>query len=289
MTDRFTRRFRVRHYELDATGRVGGVVLVRYMQEAAIEASTALGFSPDWYQEHGTAWVVRRLSVRYFAPVGYGEEVAVATWLSTLRGVRSIREYDVTRSRDGARVARGRAEWVYIDVRTAQPIRFPDAWSEAFPRPATAEDLGIRLVDARPTANAHRYTSRRTVQFHDLDAAQHVNHAMYLQWAEQARLDALRAAGHPPERGQREGWSVLQAGREVQYFAPALDNDNIEIVSWLHETAGDGWAWTQEICHADTRKLLVREYSVGTFVDAEGKSIAPPQQAIEDVLRGPAK
>jgi acyl-CoA thioesterase FadM len=58
MMPRFRRRFRVRHYELDSFGRVSDVALVRYMQEAAIEASTALGFSPDWYREHSAVWVV---------------------------------------------------------------------------------------------------------------------------------------------------------------------------------------------------------------------------------------
>src|SRR5215469_10849112 len=117
MTPRFTRHFKVRYYELDAFGHVNGVNLVRYMQEAAIEASTDLGFSPDWYNQHGVGWVVRRLSVRSFAPALYGDEVTAATWLSGLRGVRSIREYDLTLpppsppnlggERGGQRVARG--------------------------------------------------------------------------------------------------------------------------------------------------------------------------------------
>src|SRR5436309_1136414 len=75
MSHRFTRRFRVRHYELDAAGRVSDVSLVRYMQESAIEASAALGLGPDWYRERGTAWVVRRLAIRCLAPAGYGDEV----------------------------------------------------------------------------------------------------------------------------------------------------------------------------------------------------------------------
>src|SRR5579875_3151262 len=169
MTPRFTRSFKVRHYELDAFGQVNGVNLVRYMQEAAIEASTALGFSPDWYNQHGVGWVVRRLSVRYFAPALYGDEVTAATWLSGLRGVRSIREYDLTRSRDGQRVARGRAEWVYMDSQTGQPTRIPDAWADAFTMKDKPEDLGVRLANPRPTESAHRYSSSCRVRFDEVD------------------------------------------------------------------------------------------------------------------------
>src|SRR4051794_22403078 len=154
MSPRFTRRFRVRHYEVDAAGRVGDVTLVRYMQESAIEASAALGLGPDWYRERGTAWVVRRLAVRCLAPAGYGDEVGVTTWVSGLRGVRCTREYDLTRGRDGARVARARAEWVYVDAATGQPTLTPDEWAGAFPRRGAAEDVGVRLGGARRTEGA---------------------------------------------------------------------------------------------------------------------------------------
>jgi acyl-CoA thioester hydrolase len=258
------------------------------MQEAAIEASTALGFSPDWYRAHGVLWVVRRLSVRYLAPLTYGDEVEVVTWISHMGGVRSTREYDLIRTRDGTRVARGRAEWVYIDVTTGQPTRVPDAWPEAFPRGGKPEDLGVQLTDARRTEDAYRYTSRRRVQFHELDAARHVNHAVYLRWAGQAFFDAIRGAGSPPERTRREGWAIVQGGHEVQYFAPALDNDDIEVVSRVCEMGKVRGAWTHDISNAGTGKLLARDYSVGVFVNLEGQPIPPPAQAIEDVLRGPA-
>ncbi|HEY7312066.1 MAG TPA: thioesterase family protein [Gemmataceae bacterium] len=286
MTPRFTRRFRVRHYELDALGRVHGVSFLRYMQEAAIEASTALGFSPDWYSERGVGWVVRKLAVRYHAPAAYGDEVDVATWLSGIRGVRSIREYDLTRVRDGARVARGRAEWVYLDTKTGQPTRVPDEWAEAFPGIGKVEELGVRPSNPTPTENAHRYSSRRRVQFHELDAVQHVNHTVYVYWTEEAGLDALRAAGHAREPDSRIAGRPRQTGHEIQYFAPALEGESIEIVSWLAEIGEDGLAWTHEIYNADTRKLLVRDYSAGVLVDAEGRPGALSQSIIEAVLRG---
>jgi acyl-CoA thioester hydrolase len=295
MTPRFTRQFRVRHYELDAFGHVNGVNLVRYMQEAAIEASTALGFSPDWYNQHGVGWVVRRLSVRYFAPARYGDEVTAATWLSGLRGVRSIREYDLTLpplsppklggERGGQRVARGRAEWVYMNFHTGEPTRIPDAWANAFTLKDKPEDLGIHLDDPHPTENARRYTTRRRVEFHELDTVQHVNHAVYLQWIAEAFRDALRAAGHAPERTLQDGWRALQTGHEVQYFAAAVDQENIEIVSWLSEMAADGAAWAHEIYNADTRKLLARDYARMSFVNAQYELITPLPQIIENILR----
>jgi acyl-CoA thioester hydrolase len=287
MTQRFNRLFKVRHYELDAFGHVSAVNLVRYMQEAAIEASSDLGFSLDWYNAHGVGWVVWRLSMHCFAPAVYGDEVTAATWLSGLRGVRSIREYDLTRNGDGSRVARGRAEWVFMDFQTGEPTRIPDTWADVFNLKGKPEDLGIRLPEARATENARRYISRRRVQFHEVDPVRHVNNAVYLQWIAQAFLEALREVGLAPEQTLPDGWRAIQSGHEIQYFAAALDGENIEIASWLSETSESGAAWTHEIYNADTRKLLARDYARMAFVNAQHEETPPEARWVEAVRHGP--
>jgi acyl-CoA thioester hydrolase len=287
MSQPFTRRFRVRHAELDVLGHVNNVAYITYMQEAAIEASARAGYGPDWYGRQGVGWVVRRLSVRYLMQVTYGEEIEVTTWVAHMRGVRCTREYLITRARDGARVARARAEWVYVDRATGKPARPPAELVAAFAATGEVEDLGVRLARATATRDAHRYLSRRRVQFHELDPARHVSHAAYLTWVGQAYFDAIRAAGHPLERTRREGWMVLQAGHDIEYYTPARDNDPVEVVSWVCEMARVRGAWTHEVYQAETRQLLARNYSLGVFVNLEGKPTAPPPEALEDVLRGP--
>jgi acyl-CoA thioester hydrolase len=286
-TERVTCRFPVRHYELDALGHVNNAVYVQYMQEAAVQASARAGFGPEWYRERGTGWVVRRLSVRYRAAAVYGDEVDVTTWVSQMRGPLSLREHDLTRARDGARLARARVQWVYLDLQKGQPLRFPAEHAAAFAPTGEVEELDVRLQKAELTETAHRYRSRRRVQFHELDAAGHVNNAVYLQWVGQAYFDAVRAAGHPPERAREQGWQILQGGHDIEYFAPALDDDEIEVVSWVCELGKVRGAWTHEIYHAGTGKLLARDYSLGVFLNQEGRPTPLPEQVIADVLRGP--
>jgi acyl-CoA thioesterase FadM len=110
---------------------------------------------------------------------------------------------------------------------------------------------------------------------------------VYLRWMEEAYFSAMRAAGQPLEKTRQDGWIALQGGHEVQYFAPALDNDNVEVVSWICEMGRVRGVWTHEVYNADTRKLLARNYSLGVFVNLQGKPTVPPSQAVEAVLRGP--
>jgi acyl-CoA thioester hydrolase len=280
------RRFRVRHYEQDSFGHVNNAVYANYLQEAAIEASTAAGFSPAWYTENETGWVIRELAIRYHLQASYGDELEVKTWVSDMRRVSSTREYLITRARDDAKVARARVNWVYLDAKTGRPARVVDEFARAFEPTGEIEDLGIRLQNPQKTDDAFRYRARRRVQTYELDTLQHVNNAVYLHWIEQAYFDALRAAGHPVEGNREAGWWALQGGHEIEYFEPAFDNDEIEVTSWVCEMGKVRGSWIYEIYNARTRKLLARDYSLGIFVNREGRLIAPPREFIEDVLRG---
>ncbi|PYS48908.1 MAG: hypothetical protein DMF68_11755 [Acidobacteria bacterium] len=265
----YTRTFRVRHYELDSFGHVNNAVYANYLQEAAIEASSDAGFTPAWYAENGTGWVIRELSIRYHLQASYNDELEVTTWVSTVRRVSSAREYSVTRVADRAKVARARVNWVYIDMKTGKPARLTDEFVRALEPADETEELGIRLQNPRKTDDAFRYRARRRVQTYELDTLSHVNNAVYLNWIEQAYFDALRAAGHPIEQVRLRGWWALQGGHEIEYFEPALDNDEIEIVSWVCEMGRVRGSWIHEIYNVNTKKLL-----------------APPQNFIDDVLRG---
>jgi acyl-CoA thioester hydrolase len=283
----FTRRFRVRHYELDSFGHVNNAVYVNYMQEAAIEASADAGFGPSWYRERNAGWVIRQLSIRYYLPASYRDELEVATWISEVRRVNSTREYLITRVGDQARIARARVNWVYVDMQTGRPLRIPESIALAFEPTDEKEELDIRLQKPRLTEDAFKYRVKRRVQTNELDTAGHVNHAVFLRWVEQAYFDALRSAGHAIESTRNEGWLVLQSAHDILYYEPAFDNDEIEIVSWISEMAKVRGAWTHEVYCVNRQKLLAREYSLGVFVNSEGKPVSAPQPLVNDVLRGP--
>ena len=79
---------------------------------------------------------------------------------------------------------------------------------------------------------------------------------------------------------------ILQGGHDLELFSPAGDNDPIEVVSWVCEMGRVRGAWTHEVYHAGTGRLLARDYSLGVFVNRQGKPTPLPRSVIEDVLRG---
>ena len=287
MARKFAYRFRVRYDELDSFGHLNNAVCVKFMQEAAIQASADAGYGLAWYEAEGVAWVIRRLQVRYYLQVRYGDELEVATWISKCGRSVCDREYAVTRWADGARVARGRADWVYIDSKRGRPLRLPQEIKIALEPTGEQEDLGIRGYKARAVEDCYRYRSRRAVQSYELDPLGRVHHTVFLNWIEQAYYNAIQLAGHPLEELRSGNWMVFQGGHDIEFFSVARNHDEIEIVSWICEVGRVRGAWTHEIYEVGKKTLLARDYSLGIFVNASGQPAPAPRSLIDDVLQGP--
>ena len=56
---RYTVRWAVRQYELDALGHVNNAVYLNWAEQVAIDHVEALGYGREWSVEHGGGWVVR--------------------------------------------------------------------------------------------------------------------------------------------------------------------------------------------------------------------------------------
>jgi acyl-CoA thioester hydrolase len=270
----FTWRTRVRTYELDQFEHVNNANYLNYMQEAATQASAEAGFSWDWYNANGCTWFIRKISIRYYEPAHYADEIEVKTWVSDLRRVRSHREYDITRPSDTTRLARARADWVFLDTQTQQPKRIPPEFHPGFDPPdEPLEDLGIQIRGVDHLPESHRYVTYREVQSYEIDTMQHVNNGVYLRWVQQAYTDALNSINWSMQRQLDElKFIVLVAAHEIEYFKPAIEGDRIQITCWITQVARVRGAWWYEIRHADTLELLARVYSVGAFVSvADGQ------------------
>ena len=76
--------------------------------------------------------------------------------------------------------------------------------------------------------NVHRHDLR--VYYGDTDAGGVMYHAAYLNFAERARTEALRAATLPHARMQAEHGVIFMVRRvEIEYFRPALLDDVVTI------------------------------------------------------------
>ncbi len=58
--------------------------------------------------------------------------MAVLTWVTNFRKVRSVRKYKFVRTTDNAVIAEGETDWVFVDATTGRPKSIPKEVSSLF-------------------------------------------------------------------------------------------------------------------------------------------------------------
>lgn len=124
MTNAYSHCLSVSDEVLDVNGHVSNVQYVQWMQDAAVGHSDTVGCT-RLTESVGATWVVRSHKVEYLRPAFAGERIDVLTWVSDFRKVRSLRKYRFSRVSDGAVLAEGETNWVFVDAETGRPRVIP--------------------------------------------------------------------------------------------------------------------------------------------------------------------
>ena len=119
--------------DIDYLQHVSNLVYLRWVQEAAIAHSTALGFDEAAYLARGEAWVVRRHEIDYLSSALEGELLLVETRIATMAAANSMRRTQVLRAEDRAVLCRASTDWVYVDLSRGRPVRIPPDLRARFP------------------------------------------------------------------------------------------------------------------------------------------------------------
>jgi len=245
--------FPVRIFDVDCFGELRSNVLLRWLWQAASEASGAVGYDLAWYGRQGTMWIIRRTRGEWLAPAHHGDLVTVRTWVSDVRRVRSQREYEVTSG--AALLARLATDWVYVDLARGALVQPPQALQQALMPDGLASRPRVpSLAGAAPAAAVHL---TRRVELADLDTLAHVNNAQYAVYVEQMAWDALAARGWQLDPRAADGRPRLVA-HDLEYFASAQYGDELTGAVWVAALASDGFTTECQLTRAGQRALQAR-------------------------------
>lgn len=114
------------------------------------------------------------------------------------------------------------------------------------------------------------------VRHYECDPLGHVNHAVYVNYFEIGRLEAMAAAGLPFADVLAQGYTVVASDIYVQYKAPALSEEVIDMHSWIAHFRGARMTWQQELYRHATGDLLALAEVNGAFTLANGRPVRIP-------------
>ena len=119
--------------DIDRLGHASNQVYLRWVMDAALAHSTALGLPEDAYFARGEAWVVRRHELRYLKAALAGDRLVVETRVATMSAASSVRQTRILRRGDGAVLCAATTDWVYVALSAGRPIRIPLEIRARFP------------------------------------------------------------------------------------------------------------------------------------------------------------
>lgn len=268
------RTFRVRHYECDAFGHLNNVSYLRYMQEAAYDASAAVGYGMLSYAQSGRRWYVRETEIEYLTPAYYGDSITVRTWVLDFHRVRSKRVYEFYFSGTDKLAARAWSDWVYLETETSRPVSIPPdmvkafipEWKPEMPHPRQ------RFPAAAPRPK-QVFSMRRRVEWQDLDPAKHVNNTAYLVYIQECAMQLGKAFGWSYERSLDAGVFWVPRRHHIEYRISALFDDELEISTWLSNVRRSMATRHFFIYRARDQELLAQDQTL--YVAIDNKTLQP--------------
>jgi acyl-CoA thioester hydrolase len=268
----YTFPIRVRLYDLDVRDQVPCSTLMRYFEETAMQASSHLGFTLDWYLERGQFWVIRTMRLERKCAAQYEDDLEIRTWVSAMTRVRADRNYVVRRVRDGFILARATANWVYLDRKMMYPARIAPEIVAMFinPEPPALQPQTLAPSRARTGPEIGGQATRRALYF-EADSARHTNNAVYVDWLEEAVRETLLANGY--SLSLDDGPSLWFYRHSLEYVNPARPGDELEITTSLHSQGKTSGYWQQEIRRLDSRALVVRADCETIWVDENNRPV----------------
>jgi YbgC/YbaW family acyl-CoA thioester hydrolase len=109
---------------------------------------------------------------------------------------------------------------------------------------------------------ARVFESRFQVRSYELDGFAHMNHAVWLNWFEQARFDVFEAGGFPAPEIQGRGWGVYVVKLEVEFLKEARFGDELLIRSWVEDVARSSMTFHQVAAPAGQPEVASAEARV---------------------------
>ena len=176
---KWSNEYKVHYYYTDYNNILKPSYIGRYMQETAWNALKNWGPSPEYLKEKNLAFILSKISFRYYDEIYEDDTIKVETWANPAKNIIFPRNYRVYK--DGKIVVEAVSAWVLLDIKEKNILR-PDVLDESF----TAyddEELDFTVHRRFKMPEDMGGFSEYKVQCSDIDTYFHMNNAAYIDLA----------------------------------------------------------------------------------------------------------
>jgi len=227
MSKIFTRTFRVRWGELDASGTVSPANYLRYLIETAWDWGEAVGLGVNDSQTLGMFCLIRETEIHFLRSLRHNDTFDFTIWLANWQRVRGTRCFELTLKESGEVIAQGTQQIVCMDAKTERPVSLPEDVINRF----RLENPRVFPFERFPkiTAVETAYITQRRVELMDLDVYDHVNNSVYINYAEEAAAQDLAFMGWSPLKLVEANLTIAIRRVHIQYLSIAAWGQTLNI------------------------------------------------------------
>ena len=160
--------------------------LIDCLQDTADMAVTKLNADVHSVMESGYAWILVHIKMSVDRWPKLSEKITCRTWHSVDDKLYLLRAFDILTD-DGKTIVNGSSSWLLLDVARLRPVRAKNNLPQVLLR--NGENNPYISSEFTELPKEHAATSKNIdvktfeVRLHDLDANDHVNNAVYIEWA----------------------------------------------------------------------------------------------------------
>ena len=195
---------------LPSDAGTGGIIkprnLVDCLQDAADMAAAEMKVDVHSIMELGYVWILVQVRMAADRWPKLGEKITIRTWHSVTDGLYTFRAFDL-RSDKGEAIMNGNTSWILLDLARSRPVKpivnLPHAFiSDGESNPPVSSEF-VELPRKHSGFFKNAYTTNFSARLHDLDANDHVNNAVYIEWAVESVPKEIYMSHH------LSGWDVI--------------------------------------------------------------------------------
>jgi len=117
------------------------------------------------------------------------------------------------------------------------------------------------------------------VRFYELDPYNHVNHAVYIQYFETARIALLADAGYTLQGMMEDGVLILVTHIDTRFLKPAEGGDHLVVETEVLGYTRVMTNWRQRLMRGD--EVLVKQKLSAAVSNLDGRPLRFPRDMIE--------
>jgi YbgC/YbaW family acyl-CoA thioester hydrolase len=249
MSKIFTRTFRVRWGELNPNGTVSPANYLRYLIETAWDWGDAVGLGVNDSQTLGMFWLIRETEIHFLRPLHHNDTFDFTIWLASWQRVRGTRCFELTLKESGEVIGQGTQQIVCMDAKTERPLSLPEDVIDRF----RLENPRVFPFERFPRIAAAELASitQHRVELMDLDVYNHVNNAIYIDYAEEAVAQDFSSKGWSPSKLAEDNLTIVMRRVHIQYSSIAEWGEMLNISTHLLNTKDTGGSHYIGIARAD--------------------------------------